>query len=233
MSLGILALPFIYKGVAQVSLLIALLVIGAVVVAGLSLLASSQGTAKPSSARATSDKAPNPVQTYAYSRQKFLFTRAELSFYRALQEATTEHYEILGKVRVADVLKPQTENRGDWQRAFNKISAKHFDFVLCDRDSLNVLAAVELDDSSHQRSDRIKRDGFLNQAVQSAALPLIRFPVQANYDRDAIQQHIAEILGLPQPQKTKPEVKPERVKLKTKLVEPTPKPKPKMPPTQT
>ncbi|PSN76757.1 hypothetical protein C8B47_25650 [filamentous cyanobacterium CCP4] len=216
----------------MVSLLFALLVIGAVVIAGLSLLASSQGTAKPSSARAASDKASNSVQTYAYSRQKFLFTRAELSFYRALQAATTEHYQVLGKVRVADVLKPQTETRGDWQRAFNKISAKHFDFVLCNRDSLSVLAAVELDDSSHQRSDRIKRDDFLNQAVKSAGLPLIRFPVQSSYDRDAIQHHIAQTLGLPQPKKAKPE----KAKPKTRLVEPTakpkPKPRPKTPPTQ-
>lgn len=197
------------------------------------MLASSQGTAKPSTpAQAASDKTADTFQAYAYSRQKSLFTRAELSFYRALQEATTDQYLVFGKVRVADVLKPQTENRGDWQRAFNKISAKHFDFVLCDRDSLKVLAAVELDDSSHQRVDRIKRDDFLNQAVESAGLPLIRFPVQTAYDREAIQRHIAQTLGLPQPEKAKPEVKP-TAKSKVKLVEPTAKPKPKPKPRST
>ncbi|OKH44828.1 hypothetical protein NIES30_21600 [Phormidium tenue NIES-30] len=204
-----------------------MLVVGAVVVAGLTVLASSQGAAKPSiPARAASDQETNTAQTYTYSRQKSLFTKAELSFYRALQEATTDRYQVLGKVRVADVLKPQTENRSDWQRAFNKISAKHFDFVLCDRDSLKVLAAVELDDSSHQRVDRVKRDDFLNQAVKSAGLPLIRFPVQTTYDRDAVQDHISQTLGLPQTE-TKP---------KAKLVEPSAKPKPKpkakVPPTK-
>ncbi|PSR12532.1 hypothetical protein C8255_26500, partial [filamentous cyanobacterium CCP3] len=197
------------EGLLSVSLLIVLLVVGAVVVAGLAVLSGNQGaTSKPStSAQVTSSKESHPVQTYTYSRQNFLFTKAELSFYRALQEATTERYHVLGKVRVADVLKPQTENRGDWQRAFNKISAKHFDFVLCDRDSLKVLAAVELDDSSHQRSDRIKRDDFLNQAVKSAGLPLIRFPVQPAYELEAIQQHIVKTLGLPQPQKAKPNIR--------------------------
>lgn len=236
--------------------LIVLLVVGAVVVAGLTVLSSSQGAkSKPSiPAQVVSDKETHTAQTYTYSRQKSLFTKAELSFYRALQEATTEQYQVLGKVRVADVLKPQTENRGDWQRAFNKISAKHFDFVLCDRDSLKVLAAIELDDSSHQRVDRVKRDDFLNQAVKSAGLPLIRFPVQTAYEREAIQRYIAQALGLPQPEKVKPEkvkpekVKPEKVKpeksqpeakpeAKAKVVEPTtakpkPKPKPKGPPTK-
>ncbi|MGB7316106.1 MAG: DUF2726 domain-containing protein [Nodosilinea sp.] len=200
------------------------------------MLASSRGTAKPSTpAQAASDKASDTAQTYAYSCQKSLFTRAEISFYRALQEATTEQYQVLGKVRVADVLKPQTENRGDWQRAFNKISAKHFDFVLCDRDRLKVLAAVELDDSSHQRVDRVKRDDFLNQAVKSAGLPLIRFPVQTAYEQEAIQHHIAQALGLPQPEQAKPAGQP-KAKPKAKLVEPTAKPKPKpktkVPPTK-
>ncbi|MGG6238744.1 DUF2726 domain-containing protein [Nodosilinea sp. AN01ver1] len=220
------------------SLLIFLLLIGAVVVAGLSVLANSKGATSKSSALRQTASVPEAeiAQTHAYSRQKYLFTRAELSFYRALQAAAAEQYHVLGKVRVADVLKPQTENRGDWQRAFNKISAKHFDFVLCDRDSLSILAAVELDDSSHQRSDRIKRDDFLNQAVKSAGLPLIRFPVQPAYDRDAIQQHIAQTLGLPQPKQVKPEVKPKKARPNTNLAEPTakpkPKPRPKTPPTQ-
>nr|WP_228037586.1 DUF2726 domain-containing protein [Nodosilinea sp. LEGE 06152] len=204
-----------------------MLVIGAVVVAGFSVLVSSQGATTKSSApgQPASASETGTAQTHTYSRQKFLFTKAELSFYRALQAATMEQYQVLGKVRVADVLKPQTENRGDWQRAFNKISAKHFDFVLCDRDSFRVLAAVELDDSSHQRVDRIKRDDFLNQAVKSAGLPLIRFPVQPAYEQEALQQHIAQTLGLPQPEKVKP---------KTKLATPTakPKPRPKTPPTQ-
>nr|WP_242024846.1 DUF2726 domain-containing protein [Leptolyngbya sp. FACHB-60] len=181
------------------------------------------------SSKLTQNRA-DAAQAYHYSCQKCLFTQAETTFYHALQKATQSQYLVFGKVRVADVLKPQTDNRGDWQRAFNKISAKHFDFVLCDPASLKVLAAVELDDSSHQRVDRVKRDDFLNQAVKSAGLPLIRFPVQTAYDREDMQHHIAQTLGRPQSE-TKPEIKP-----KAKLVEPSAKPKPKpkskVPPTK-
>lgn len=179
------------------SLLIFLLLICAVAVVGAFALSSSQG--KSGSSQVPPAKEADSAQTFTYSCQKYLFTRAEATFYRALQEAIAGQYLVFGKVRVADVLKPQTDNRGDWQRAFNKISAKHFDFVLCDSDSLKVLATVELDDSSHQRVDRVKRDDFLNQAVASAGLPLLRFPVQATYDPETIQRHIAESLSSEMP----------------------------------
>jgi len=169
-----------------------------VAVAGAFVFFSSQG--KSASSQVPQAKEVDSAQSFTYSCQQYLFTRAEATFYRALQAAIAGQYLVFGKVRVADVLKPQTDNRGDWQRAFNKISAKHFDFVLCDSDSLKVLATVELDDSSHQRVDRVKRDDFLNQAVASAGLPLIRFPVQAAYDPETIQRHIAQALGSAMPQ---------------------------------
>ncbi|WP_225885420.1 DUF2726 domain-containing protein [Leptolyngbya sp. KIOST-1] len=207
-----------------------MLILGVVVVAGIAVFAGGQGAGPKRSTptRPVVDQEAGAGPTYVYSRQRALFTRAELNFYRALQAATTDRYQVLGKVRVADVLKPQTKNRSDWARAFNKISAKHFDFVLCDRNSLRVVAAVELDDSSHQRSDRIKRDDFLNQAVQSAGLPLIRFPVQPVYEQDAIQHRIAQTLSLPDPE-TQPKPKP-KAKSEAKPNQVTPSPKPKLKP---
>jgi very-short-patch-repair endonuclease len=194
------------------SLLILLVVLCAGV--GAWVLMRSQGQGKSFSAPVRQEHGTTETQVYTYSCQKSLFTRAELLFYRALQDATVNHYQILGKVRVADVLKPQTKNRSDWQRAFNKISAKHFDFLLCDPKNLKVLAAIELDDSSHRQVERVKRDDFLNQAVASAGLPLLRFPVQAIYDVKAIQQHIARTLGQPEPKSVS-------------VPRPTPSPKPK------
>ena len=41
------------------------------------------------------------------------------------------------------------------QAAFNRISSKVLDFVLCDPNNLAIIAAIELDDSSHKRNDRI------------------------------------------------------------------------------
>jgi hypothetical protein len=113
-------------------------------------------------------------QSFSYSLKKTLFTPAEILFYQALERSIREEYLIFSKVRVADILEPQSiSDRSTWQHAFNKISAKHFDFVLCDKNNFEVRCVIELDDSSHRQKKRITRDIFLNNAAQSAGLELV------------------------------------------------------------
>lgn len=64
--------------------------------------------------------------------------------------------------------------KGDqWTAAFNKIKAKHVDFVLCDSIQIQPLLAIELDDRSHQRKDRQDRDIFVDKAFRSAGVPIV------------------------------------------------------------
>jgi len=122
-----------------------------------------------------------------YRRQESLFTPAEQKFLAALEAALDGKYRAFGKVRVADVIEPSAKKQtSGWHIAFNRIQAKHFDFVVCNPVDLRILAAIELDDSSHARKSRIDRDDLLNKACKSAELPLIRFPAKANYDAAAI-----------------------------------------------
>ena len=116
---------------------------------------------------------------YKYKSIENIFTNTERHFYFKLNDAIDGRYHIFAKVRVADAITPD-EKKDHWQSAFNKIKAKHFDYILCD-DDLNIIAAIELDDSSHQRPDRIERDIFLNKACRSAGLPLIRFRTNQDY----------------------------------------------------
>jgi hypothetical protein len=72
--------------------------------------------------------------SYSYQCRDTLFTEAEIRFYQALKKAINDRFLIFGKVRVADVITPDSRlSKGHWQGAFNKISAKHFDFVLCSK----------------------------------------------------------------------------------------------------
>ena len=103
---------------------------------------------------------------YPYAKQVALFSPAERSFLGVLSEAIGDEAQIFGKVRVADVIMPKKGmSRGEWQKAFNKISGKHFDFILCDKGDLSIICAVELDDSSHQSKSRKERDLFLEVRV--------------------------------------------------------------------
>ena len=62
-----------------------------------------------------------------------------------LDMAVGLQYRFFGKVRIADVAKvKQGLSRSSQQAALNRIAAKHFDFVICRRNDLSVVCAVEL-----------------------------------------------------------------------------------------
>ena len=117
------------------------------------------------------------AETHGYKRASSLLTQTESEFYRALREAVGPMADIQCKVRLADLLIAPEGNRS----AFNRVSQKHVDFVLCERGTLRPLVAVELDDPSHQRADRQARDRFVDSAYKSAGLPLVHIQTQKRY----------------------------------------------------
>ncbi len=111
-----------------------------------------------------------------------ILTPAELKFYRALKEVS-EDLVIFAKVRVADILNVDSKKaKGNYLKYFNRIAKKHVDFLLCEPETLRPIMAIELDDRSHEREDRIKRDRFLDRAFEMAGLPLVRVKVSSKYE---------------------------------------------------
>ena len=121
-----------------------------------------------------------------------LFTPAERSFLGVLNSVLKEDVHIFGKVRVADILTTiKGMNPSNRQKAFNKISAKHFDFVLCKKNDLSVICVVELNDKSHAAKKRKERDAFLEKACEAASLPLVQIPAKAGYSLDEVKRQLA------------------------------------------
>jgi hypothetical protein len=122
------------------------------------------------------------LKGFPYQKSDALFTPSERSFLGALQLAAGDNAAIFGKVRVADVVEPKEGlSRSARRRAFNRISAKHFDFLLCDKGDLSAACAIELDDASHNPERRQERDEFLKGVCDSAGIKLIRFPAKSGY----------------------------------------------------
>jgi hypothetical protein len=133
----------------------------------------------------------NSIEEPLYTQRDVLFTPAERSFYGVLEQAISNEYKIFGKVRVADILEPNSSlNKSEWQTAFNKISSKHFDYVLCQKDTLQVVCVVELDDKSHGSKKAKARDALLDGACIGSGLKLIRFKAQKTYQSDSVKVKI-------------------------------------------
>ena len=124
-------------------------------------------------------------------RDDFL-SPAEFSFYKVLLSLVGARLTIQSKVRLADVffVARPNENAG----FFNRIAQKHLDFLVCDSVTMKPLFGIELDDSSHKRNDRQERDEFVENVCQVAGLPLLRVPVQREYNSREIAAQIAPLL---------------------------------------
>ena len=118
--------------------------------------------------------------------RRALLSPAEKRFYRVLTRVAGKRAIVVTKVRLADLLTVRARKRIYWS-AFHKIAQKHVDFVLLDPATLEPIAAVELDDSSHERPDRKKRDRFVDRAMRQAGLPIHHVPVRRQYGEAEIR----------------------------------------------
>lgn len=130
--------------------------------------------------------------TFPYRRRKALFSAAERSFLGVLDREVEGRYRVFGKVRLYDVLDViGAVSSSERKAAFNRVVQKHVDFVLCRPDDLSIVAAIELDDGSHERAGRQERDLFVDAACRAAGLPLLRFPVKASYTAAEVRAALA------------------------------------------
>jgi hypothetical protein len=136
-----------------------------------------------------------PAPKLPYERREALLSRGELAFYRVLRRAIGERYSISIKTRLADVLKCPDEL---WDAPHGrKLSQKHVDFVLFDPDTASIIAAVELDDRSHQQPGRRRRDEFVNEAFRAAGTALFRIKAASRYDVNSLRAMLCSLTSSP------------------------------------
>lgn len=114
-------------------------------------------------------------------------SRPEQVLYHRLVNALPEHI-VLAQVQVSRILGVKKGFKfHEWNNRINRLS---YDFVVCSKDS-TVLAAIELDDKSHDASDRIETDKKKERATLAAGVRLLRWHVKSLPDKAAIQAAFA------------------------------------------
>jgi very-short-patch-repair endonuclease len=133
-----------------------------------------------------------------YSRVSSVLSPAELRFYHVLRSCVPASHVVLAKVRIADMLSPRVQG-ATRQVAFNRISSKHADFVLCDALSMAPMLVIELDDASHSGERRKARDSFVDTAYADAQLPILHVRARANYVAAELRDQIDRALAASSP----------------------------------
>jgi len=111
-----------------------------------------------------------PSEAGAYASKKPL-SDPEQTLYWRLREAMPECV-ILSQVSFSRFIKPGV-TVASRRRLFNQIAQKTVDFLVCLPD-FTLVAAVELDDGTHQRT----RDAHRDSILRSADVPLVRLHVR-------------------------------------------------------
>lgn len=123
---------------------------------------------------------------YKYTKKSCIMTKTELVFYKTLHE-TVSGCAIIPQAHLSMFLDHKVRGQ-NWSRAFSRINGKSVDFLICTND-MKPLISIELDDNTHDRLDRQKRDYFVNSITDSANIPLLRFKA-GEWNSEIIKQRI-------------------------------------------
>lgn len=130
---------------------------------------------------------------YNYKRKDFLMSKPEHQFFNILVDIMGDKYYVFPQIHLSTLLDNKVVGQ-NWRGAFRHIDEKSVDFVICDKAYIKPLLAIELDDRTHEREDRKKRDGEVERILNEAGLPLLRFGNNGNFNREEIKRLISEKL---------------------------------------
>ncbi len=133
-----------------------------------------------------------------------LLSDAELNFYRLLLKVLAHPNDpqgspqavVMSKVRVPDLIRVRKGlDRSERSSAFNRIKAKHVDFVLCEPGTMRVMCVIELDDKSHRSEKVQRRDALMDSIYAAAGLPILHVDCRRGYSIQEVGGMIREAVG--------------------------------------
>lgn len=117
-----------------------------------------------------------------------LLTDSEKIFHATLKDALPE-YVIYVQVPLSQMLRVE---RGHDEHAWNnRINRMSVDFVVSD-EFTRIIAAIELDDPSHDNPKRQADDAKKDKALQSAGIRVLRWRVECMPDRELVRATVLD-----------------------------------------
>ena len=118
-----------------------------------------------------------------YNTVNSIMNKTEKEFFYVLNNTVQNQYYVFSKVRLLDIFTiPKYLNYRHKRTLKNYIQSKHVDFLLCDKETLKPLIAIELDGKSHLSKKRKERDELIDEIYKSANMKLVHVPISDKYD---------------------------------------------------
>ncbi len=122
--------------------------------------------------------------------KKCLMSKSEIGYYNVLKELMPENYSVFPQINLA-VFVSKNGNSKYINELFRNV-----DFLITDS-WYNPIIAVEINDDSHNREERIERDEKVNNILEEAGIPLLTLWVKDGIDKQKISVQINELFEKP------------------------------------
>ena len=122
---------------------------------------------------------------YRYYAKPYIMTARENECFKTLNEIFGAKWFVIPQVHLSALLNHKVKGQ-NWNAAFRHINGKSVDFVLVGKESYKIICAIELDDSTHNRTDRKERDNEIERIFSEAKIPLARIGKFENMTKQEI-----------------------------------------------
>ena len=97
-------------------------------------------------------------------------TPSEQKYFRKLEQQYGQTHYIFCQVALDRII--NTTDQKNFYTYWNKINKKSIDFVLVDKQSLQTVKLIELNDYTHNTAKRKQRDEYLLKVCEAAGLTI-------------------------------------------------------------
>ena len=128
---------------------------------------------------------------YTYYKKSRVMTETEYKFWQILKKSNAP--VIIHQAHLSTFLNHKVKGQ-NWKGAFSHINSKSVDYLICS-ETMEPLLAIELDDYTHKRADRAKRDEIVNAVIYASGTKLARYDVSSLSDELTIVNSINQNLA--------------------------------------
>ena len=131
---------------------------------------------------------------YKYYAKSYVMTSRENECFKILNEIFSSKWFVVPQVHLSALLDYRVKGQ-NWNAAFRHINGKSVDFVLIGKESYKVVCAIELDDSTHSKPDRIERDVEIERMFKEAGIPLARISKFESMTKSEIAKVVTDAIN--------------------------------------
>lgn len=129
--------------------------------------------------------------SFPFKRKTQLFTPVEHSFLQLLETAVGHQYRVICRVKLNDILTLRHSTKAkQGKAALARAAGRQLDFVLCSRDDMSPVVAIDLVHNNGKDGYKTQRDWFVSGALDASRIPHLRIKVKSGYTPEDIRECI-------------------------------------------